>query len=136
VQELINATALALRTHSLLRAEGHDAPRFTIMIGLQNGPPADPNALGDESQWIHDNFIVPLGPASYVALPRDPLPLLIVLACGMGEPPNSTVTSTISRGVFTIRYMSTQLQDNPDLGLKKGFWSWMDGEPLSLSPPP
>jgi hypothetical protein len=29
--------------------------------------------------------------------------------------------------------MSTQLQDHPDRGLKRGMWSWMDG---SLSPVP
>ena len=127
VQELVNATALALQTYSLLRAEGHDAPRAIIMIGLQNGPPADPKALGDESQWIYDNFVVPLGRDAFVSLPSDSLPLLVVLACGMGETPNSSVTQTIGRGLFTVRYMSTQLQENPDLGLKKGFWSWMDG---------
>ncbi len=127
VQELVNATALALHTYSLLRAEGHDVPRAIIMIGLQNGPPADPKALGDESQWLYDNFVVPLGAASFVSLPSDSLPLLIVLACGMRETPNASITQTISRGLFTIRYMSTQMQENPDLGLKKGFWSWMDG---------
>jgi hypothetical protein len=107
------------------------------MIGLQNGPPADPKALGDESQWIHDNFVAPLGQDAFVSLPNDRLPLLIVLACGMGEAPNSSVTQIIGRGLFTIRYMSTQLQENPDLGLKKGFWSWMDGtapRPLPTSP--
>jgi hypothetical protein len=127
IQELINATALALHSYSLLRAEGHDAPRAVIMIGLQNGPPANPSALGDESQWIHDNFWVPYGQAAFVSLPHDSLPLLVVLACGMSDAPNSSVTQTIGRGLFTIRYMSTQLQENPDLGLKKGFWSWMDG---------
>ncbi len=126
IQELINATSLALHTYGLLRAEGHDAPRAIIMIGLQNGPPADPKALGDESQWIYDNFVV-AQPAAFVSLPNDHLPLLIVLACGMDETPNASITQTISRGLFTIRYMSTQMQENPDLGLKKGFWSWMDG---------
>ncbi len=131
IQELINATSLALHTYRLLRAEGHDAPRAIIMIGLQNGPPADPKALADESQWIHDNFVV-AEPAAFVSLPNDHLPLLIVLACGMGETPNASITQTISRGLFTIRYMSTQMQENPDLGLKKGFWSWMDGALPSL----
>ena len=133
VQELVNATSLALRTYSRLRAEGHDVPRAIIMIGLQNGPPADPKALGDESQWIYDNFVHPLGADAFVSLPNDHLPLLIVLACGMGEAPNASVTQIIGRDLFTIRYMSTQLQENPDLGLKKGFWSWMDGTaPLLL----
>ena len=135
IQELVNATALALHTYHLLRAEGHDAPRAIIMIGLQNGPPADPQALGDEAQWIHDNLFVALGPDAFVSLPLDHLPLLIVLACGMGSAPNATVTHTISRGMFTIRYMSTQLQFDPDLGLKKGFWSWMDGATPSPLPP-
>ena len=132
VQELSNATALALRTYSVMRTEGHDAPKALFMVGLKNGPPATPSEVGNEALWIRDNLLTPLGQRTFVVL--DGKPLLLVLYCGQKQAPNASVTAAVSGdGTFTVRWLGTQLQENPDEGLKEGFWSWMDG---ALAPIP
>jgi len=132
VQELSNATALTLHVYAQLRAEGHDTPKALFMVGLQNGPPATPSEVGNEAGWIRDNLLRPLGAANFVAL--DGKPLLLVLLCGVSARPNASVTTAVSGGgVFTVRFMATQLQENPSLGRELGFWSWMDG---SVEPVP
>jgi hypothetical protein len=89
VQELSNATALALRTYAIMRAEGHDTPKALFMVGLRNGPPATPSEVGNEALWIRDNLLTPLGKSHFVQL--DGKPLLLVLYCGQRDPPNATV---------------------------------------------
>ena len=96
------------------------------MVGLQNGPPATPSEVGNEAAWIRDNLISTLGEQHFVAL--DNKPLLLVLYCGNATVPDASTTHAVSAGgTFTVRWMATQLQNNPQLGLKDGFWSWMDG---------
>jgi hypothetical protein len=102
------------------------------MVGLKNGPPATPSEVGIEALWIRDNLLTPLGQRTFVVL--DNKPLLLVLYCGQKQAPNATVTAAVSGdGTFTVRWLGTQLQENPDKGLREGFWSWMDG---ALAPIP
>lgn len=113
-QDLNNATVLALQVYAEMRKEGHDVPKALFMIGLQNGPPATPSEVGNEAAWIRDNLISPLGPDQFVQL--DSKPLLLVLYCGNNAVPNASVTHAVSAGGdFTVRWMATQLQENPDL---------------------
>eukprot|EP01052_Picozoa_sp_SAG31_P013405 SAG31_NODE_805_length_11970_cov_3.710793_2_plen_1098_part_00 len=131
-QQLNNATVLALHTYANMRAEGHDTPKALFMVGLRNGPPATPTEVGREAAWIRDNLLSTLGQQHFVTLHGKPL--LLVLYCGSSVVPNKTITKAVSAGgSFTVRWMATQLQENPDLGLAHGFWSWMDG---SIDPVP
>lgn len=84
------------------------------VIGLENGPPATPGEVGNEAAWIRDNLISTLGADQFVQL--DSKPLLLVLYCGNTVIPNASVTHAVSAGGdFTVRWMATQLQENPDL---------------------
>ena len=129
-QELNNATILALDTYAEMRAEGHDAPKALFMIGLKNGPPATPSEVGNEGSFIL-SLAKRLGQQNFVQL--DGKPLLLVLYCGSTAAPNASTTHAVNpEGAFTVRWLGTQLQEHPQLGLKDDFWSWMDGaiEPI------
>ena len=122
-QQLNNATVLALQTYAQMRTEEHTAPKALFMVGLRNGPPADPVQVGLEAAWVAQNLVRPLGKERFVQLGGKPL--LLVLYCGDVNVPNASVTAAVSGGgAFTVRWLATQLQENPALGLKYGFWSW------------
>ena len=124
IQELINATTFALERYAALRAEGLiPTPKVVIMIGLANGPPAAPSALQDEAAWIASNYVDRFGAEHFLAL--DGKPALVVLDTAVAAAPTGlgwNVSDT-----FSVRWMGTQLQSHPDVGLEQGFWSWMDG---------
>ncbi len=132
VGELLNSTTAVLREYAILRAEGHDAPRVMISLGLTNMLPI---ALHDLASWIRDNFHIKFGRQHFVQLAG--LPVLPVLYLGNIKPfsvpfPTHEVTDLIAaNGSFAVRYMGVSLGRNSSLGLRFGFWSWMDS---SLTP--
>ena len=136
IQELINATTFALNEYEAMRKEGLIAtPQVVIMNGLLNGPistAASPKALETQAAWIYTNYILKFGIENFLVI--NGKPVLVMLDTGTTTIPNINWNISTS---FTIRWMGTQLQNNPLLGLKEGFWSWMDGtyEPIPAMVP-
>ena len=131
IQEIINATTFALKEYENMRNEGLIAtPRVVIMTGLLNGPisnMASTKALEKQANWIYTNYILKFGIENFLVI--DEKPVLVMLDTETTIIPNVKWNITTS---FTLRWMGTQLQNTPFLGLKSGFWSWMDGsyEPI------
>ena len=124
VDELLNSTTAVLREYTLLREEGHHAPRVMISLGLTNMLPI---ALRDLAYWIRDNLHDRFGLQHFVQLAG--LPVLPVLYLGNIKPfsvpfPTPDVTNLIAaNGSFAVRYMGVSLDRNSSLGLRFGFWS-------------
>ena len=131
IQELINATTFALTEYAAIREEGFiSTPKVVIMTGLLNGPKsnmASPRALEKQAAWIYRNYILRFGVEHFLVLENKP----VIVMLDTGTPTTPNVKWNIS-DTFTVRWMGTQLQANPSLGLTEGFWSWMDGsyEPI------
>ncbi len=148
---IIHATTLFLEELADMRDEGIPVPQVAIMPGLSNGPPAKMQALNEQLEWIHQN---------YLRNPRfnglwfefDDKPLVVVLDTNaMAHPDGRTeaafripfVQQTLGASEeeldqlrieddtpvddthFTVRWMSTQLQTTQHHEL--GYWTWMDG---------
>lgn len=123
IQEIINDTTLLIDQIDQVRREGViPAPQVVIMVGLSNGPPADPHALADELSWMKANYVDKYPSDSFLRVPGDKRPVAVVLDTSVSSTPSVNLTAD-----FAVRWMGTQLQYDPALGSKYGFWSWMDG---------
>ena len=104
-------------------------PSLVFMVGLQNGPPV-PNGiqrLNGILAWLKTNY---LDRPEYkdLWLYDGGKPLLVILY--WPPDPCAGLQQTLAKGTlrtqdWTVRWMSTQLQDNH--AEQCGMWSWMDG---------
>ncbi len=152
---IIHATEMALEMLAVMREEGIPVPRMTFLMGISNGPPATMTALNEELEWVHD-YMVRNPRFKNLWVDYDGKPLMTVLDCGVVADPRGTTESAFripfvkqtlggdaaavdqfrasgagkeNRDLFTIRWVSTQLQTTKHEAL--GYWTWMDG---SLDP--
>jgi hypothetical protein len=128
-KKLEDKTSVLFETALHLHQRGKYAPKLVIMLGLQNGPPV-PNGverLNGELAWLKTNY---LDRPEYkdLWLYDGGKPLLVVLYW----PPDpcaqlskDLAQTKLKDGDWTIRWMSSQLQDNH--AERCGMWSWMDG---------
>jgi hypothetical protein len=148
---IIHATEVALEMLAVMRDEGIPVPKMTFLMGISNGPPATMAALNEELEWVHD-YMVKNPRFHDLWVDYDGKPLMTVLDCGVVAHPQGTTesafripfikqtlggdTATIdkyrtanagkeNKGLFTIRWVSTQLQTTQHEAL--GYWTWMDG---------
>ena len=128
-KKLEDKTAVLLETALHLHRQGKYAPKLVIMLGLQNGPPVanGVNRLNAELAWLKTNY---LDRPEYkdLWLYDGGKPLMVVLywppdPCT--QLPKDLAGTKLKDGDWTIRWMSTQLQDNH--AERCGMWSWMDG---------
>lgn len=58
VQQLANATTLMMETyHQLYTNEGWQVPKTLLLLGLDNGPKTTLAAIGEEMDWITENYV-------------------------------------------------------------------------------
>src|SRR5580692_5879453 len=122
-------TAVLFQTALHLHQQGKYAPKLVFMVGLQNGPPV-PNGiqrLNGILAWLKTNY---LDRPEYkdLWLYDGGKPLLVILY--WPPDPCAGLQQTLAKGTlrtqdWTVRWMSTQLQDNH--AEQCGMWSWMDG---------
>jgi hypothetical protein len=122
-------TAVLFQTALHLHQQGKYAPKLVFMVGLQNGPPV-PNGiqrLNGILAWLKTNY---LDRPEYkdLWLYDGGKPLLVILY--WPPDPCAELQQTLARRTlrtqdWTVRWMSTQLQDNH--AEQCGMWSWMDG---------
>lgn len=122
-------TAALFQTALVQYKAGKYAPKLVFMAGLRNGPPV-PNGverLNGMIAWLQTHY---LDRPEYrdLWLYDGGKPLLIILYW----PPHPCAqrTADVARTPlvapgWTVRWMSTQLQDNR--AERCGMWSWMDG---------
>jgi hypothetical protein len=123
VNQLIRSTTLLLNTYAKMRREGIPTPQVTLLLGLDNGPTTTITALNEEMNWVYANLVQnPKYKGLWLNYEGKPL---IVLFNG-GGPGFLTGKPPIDQSKFTVRWMTSQLQYNPDVA-KDGYWSWMDG---------
>jgi len=128
-QRLEEKTAVLFQTAVRLHREGKYAPKLVFMVGLQNGPPV-PNGvarLNGMLTWLKANY---LDRPEYkdLWLYDGGKPILTILywppdPCA--QLPKDLAAHTLHAEDWTVRWMSTQLQDNH--AERCGMWSWMDG---------
>ena len=128
-RQLEEKTAVLFQTALHLHQQGKYAPKLVFLIGLQNGPPV-PNGLSrlnDELAWLKTNY---LDRPEYkdLWLYDGGKPLLTILY--WPPDPCAQLPKDLARGglnaqAWTVRWMSSQLQDNH--AERCGMWSWMDG---------
>jgi hypothetical protein len=128
-RQIIHATTVLFRTYARMRREGIPTPRITLLLGLINGPPTTTGAVNEEMQWVRKHYIE--NPAFRGLWLNDRKKPLIVIFNGAG-PGYMVGKPPISHRYFTVRWMSSQFQNNPQLA-RAGYWSWMDG---SIAPIP
>ena len=133
-KQLIASTTFLMKTYARMRQEKLAVPKITLLLGLKNGPHTTTTAINEEMQWVDDHYI---RNPDYRRLWLDyhHKPLMIIFNSGgpaflarklsRGEPP-------INTRHFTIRWMSSQLQNRPQLARMK-YWSWMDGTTRPVS---
>jgi len=116
VQQLCNATTLAIQSYQSYLNEGLTVPQFVLLLGLNNGPSTTLEAITEEMNWVYENYVVPYPNLMLQYLGK---PLIVVFD---GSGANH---SDFTHPNFTIRWMASQLQGT---GFDKtGYWSWMDG---------
>ena len=121
VNEIIRATTLTLEHYAKLRDEGIPVPKMVLMPGLSNGPPTTMEAMNEQLDWIHQNYLC--NPEfDGLWLEYEGKPLIVILDCGVVAQGEET---PVDDSHFTVRWMSTQLQRTGHE--KLGYWSWMDG---------
>jgi len=119
--EIIHATALLFETLADMKTEGIPVPTVVLMPGLTNGPPTTMTAMNEQLDWLYH---------AWVRNPRfaglwqdyDGKPLVVILDTAAMAPKETT---RVDDSHFTVRWMSTQLQNTKHHEL--GYWSWMDG---------
>jgi hypothetical protein len=128
-KKLEDKTAVLFDTALHLHRQGKYAPKLVIMLGLQNGPPVANGVkrLNAELAWLKTNY---LDRPEYkdLWLYDGGKPLMVVLywppdPCT--QLPKDLAGTKLQDGDWTIRWMSSQLQDNH--AERCGMWSWMDG---------
>jgi hypothetical protein len=127
--ELEESTALLFNTYRQLEKEGKHPPKLVLMIGLQNGPlvPHAMERLNGIFAWTKKNFLDnPEYKDLWLYYHGKPLATILYW------PPDPckdfkkiTAETALHAPDWTIRWMSTQLQDNH--ADRCGMWSWMDG---------
>ena len=127
--ELEESTALLFNTYRQLEKEGKHPPKLVLMIGLQNGPlvPHAMERLNGIFAWTKKNFLDnPEYKDLWLYYHGKPLATILYW------PPDPckdfkkvTAETPLHAPDWTIRWMSTQLQDNH--ADRCGMWSWMDG---------
>ena len=128
-RQIIHATTVLLQTYAQMRREGIPTPRITLLLGLINGPPTTTTAVNEEMQWVRKHYIKnPKFKGLWLNYRKKPL---IVIFNGAG-PGYMAGKPPINHRYFTVRWMSSQFQNNPQLA-RAGYWSWMDG---SITPVP
>lgn len=128
-RKLEQTTAALFQTAAALHKAGKYAPKLVFMIGLQNGPPV-PNGvqrLNQEIKWLKTDY---LDRPEYkdLWLYDGGKPLLVILY--WPRHPCRQIAADLAKTPltapdWTVRWMSTQLQDNH--AERCGMWSWMDG---------
>jgi hypothetical protein len=128
-RRLEEKTAVLFQAALHLHQQGKYAPKLVFMVGLQNGPPV-PNGiqrLNGILAWLKTNY---LDRPEYkdLWLYDGGKPLLVILY--WPPDPCAGLQQTLAKGTlrtqdWTVRWMSTQLQDNH--AEQCGMWSWMDG---------
>lgn len=124
VQELINDTQLAMGVWGGMRAtEGLAAPGAVLLLGLDNGPVASVNAINGELDFMRDALLtnVSVGASGFLADPTTGQPVVAIFD-GTGAD-----HSTFQRAPWSIRWMASQLQNDPQWASQLGYWTWMDG---------
>jgi hypothetical protein len=128
-RQLEEKTAVLFQTALHLRQQGKYAPKLVFMLGLQNGPPVAHGIerLNGIFAWLKTNY---LDRPEYkdLWLYEGGKPLLTILY--WPPDPCAQLQKTLATGKlrmedWTVRWMSTQLQDNH--AEQCGMWSWMDG---------
>lgn len=126
--QLCNATTKTVEVYQRLLDSKvfKQIPKVVMLLGLSNGPTTTMTAINEEIKWIAQNYVhnKTFSPDMWVWYQGKPLLLVFD-----GNNLHSTSKIPVDDSVFTIRWMSTQLQANHFDRL--GFWSWMDG---SLTP--
>lgn len=102
-------TTATLNVYQKLQAQGQACPAMVILPGWDNGPTTPLDTLNNEIAWILDNYVRNSRYSSERWLQFDGAPLLVVFDGG-GKHFGSQVPATEG---FTVRYMASQLQDNP-----------------------
>ena len=127
--DLEKTVEVLFKTWSQLERQGKYAPKLVFMIGLQNGPPIPNgmNRLNGILAWLKQNY---LSKPEYrnAWLYYSGKPLLTILywprdPCSQVE--KDLHQTALKADDWTVRWMSTQLQDNH--ADRCGMWSWMDG---------
>jgi hypothetical protein len=154
-ETILHATQLALEVLASMRDEGLPVPKFSLLTGLSNGPPAARQALNEEHEWVYRHYV--LNPRFRGLWQEyDGKPLIMPLDTGAMAHPGGTAeaafripffkqtleldaaaldalrrsdSTPLDDRHFTIRWISSQNQATRHHEL--GYWSWMDG---SLAP--
>lgn len=123
VDELIRSTLLLFDTYAQMRHEGIPTPKITLLLGLDNGPTTTMKALNEEMDWVYSNIIEnPKYKGLWLYYEGKPL----IVPFNGGGPGFLDGKPPIDQSKFTVRWMASQLQFNPEVA-KDGYWSWMDG---------
>lgn len=127
--KLEDKTTVLFKTALHLHRQGKYAPKLVFMIGLRNGPevPNGMQRLNEELAWLKKNYI---DRPEYkdLWLYDAGKPLLTILywppdPCS--QLPKDLAHTSLKAEGWTVRWMSSQLQDNH--AERCGMWSWMDG---------
>jgi hypothetical protein len=127
-KELEETAELFIKTYAEMDREGKPVPRLVFMLSPGNG------ALAPDG-FARTNTIIAYLKSHYFDRPeyknlwlyyggKPLLTLLHYVPHGQCEAVQKGESSIVAPGL-TIRWMGTQLQDNP--GGSCGMWSWMDG---------
>ncbi len=127
--QLEDKTDVLFRTALDLHRQGRYAPKLVFMLGLQNGPPVKDGVerLNGILSYLQTRY---LDRPEYndLWLYEDGKPLLTILywppdPCS--QLPKDLSAAKLNSERWTLRWMSSQLQDNH--AERCGMWSWMDG---------
>eukprot|EP01088_Endostelium_zonatum_P009712 TRINITY_DN23018_c0_g1_i1.p1 TRINITY_DN23018_c0_g1~~TRINITY_DN23018_c0_g1_i1.p1 ORF type:complete len:591 (-),score=112.18 TRINITY_DN23018_c0_g1_i1:2-1774(-) len=124
IQQLINQTTLLVETYAkITRLSGpfkFIPPKIVLLFGVGPAPPGIMTALNQQLQYVHDNYISKYPAHMFVHYQNKPLVVILDL-----PELHNHLTPPINDTLFTVRWMSTQLQDSHQN--LQGYWSWMDG---------
>ncbi|MGC8669364.1 MAG: hypothetical protein ACP5VE_14755 [Chthonomonadales bacterium] len=122
VDELIRGTTAMLDEYALMKRQGIPVPKVTLLLGLDNGPQTTTTALNEEMQWVYDHYVAnPKYRGLWLYYEGKPL----IIPFNGGGPAVRSGQPPVDTSLFTVRWMSSQLQIN-HLD-QQGYWSWMDG---------
>ena len=124
IQQLINQTSLLVDTYSKLSKRSGTLrfipPQIVLLLGVGASPPGVMTAINQQIQWIADNYLAKYPKEMFVNYLGKPL--LVILDLGGTH---TRLQPPVNDTLFTVRWMSTQLQNSHQNLL--GYWSWMDG---------